>query len=155
MGGIESTVNRVGDLYLDQIARSGHAGRIADLDRIAELGIRTLRYPALWEWAAAGHPADFDWRWADERLPRLRELGIRPVVGLVHHGSGPPHTSLVDDGFPTGLAEYAGRLAERFPWVDHYTPVNEPLTTARFSGLYGHWYPHGRDARTFARALLV
>jgi dTDP-4-dehydrorhamnose reductase len=25
-----------------------------------------------------------------------------------------------------------------------WTPVNEPLTTARFSGLYGHWYPHGR-----------
>ncbi|HEX8833638.1 MAG TPA: sugar nucleotide-binding protein, partial [Abditibacteriaceae bacterium] len=27
------------------------------------------------------------------------------------------------------------------------------MTTARFSGLYGHWYPHGRDALTFARAL--
>jgi dTDP-4-dehydrorhamnose reductase len=39
--------------------------------------------------------------------------------------------------------------------VDAYTPVNEPLTTARFSGLYGHWYPHGRDDRVFARALLT
>ena len=28
-------------------------------------------------------------------------------------------------------------------------------TTARFSGLYGHWFPHGRDASTFARALLT
>jgi dTDP-4-dehydrorhamnose reductase len=28
------------------------------------------------------------------------------------------------------------------------------LTTARFSGLYGHWYPHGRDDQTFVRALL-
>ena len=45
-------------------------------------------------------------------------------------------------------------MAERFPWVDAYTPVNEPLTTARFSGLYGHWYPHGRDDATFVRALL-
>ena len=32
-------------------------------------------------------------------------------------------------------------VAERYPWVEDYTPVNEPLTTARFSGLYGHWYP--------------
>ncbi|HLL22264.1 MAG TPA: hypothetical protein VK427_09040, partial [Kofleriaceae bacterium] len=40
-----------------------------------------------------------------------------------------------------------------FPWVDAYTPINEPLTTARFSGLYGHWYPHGTDKRTFMRAL--
>jgi dTDP-4-dehydrorhamnose reductase len=35
-----------------------------------------------------------------------------------------------------------------------YTPVNEPLTTARFSGLYGHWYPHAADPKAFARALL-
>ena len=36
-----------------------------------------------------------------------------------------------------------------------YTPVNEPLSTARFSGLYGHWYPHGRDSLTWARILLT
>ena len=24
------------------------------------------------------------------------------------------------------------------------------MTTARFSGLYGHWYPHRRDDRSFA-----
>ena len=33
--------------------------------------------------------------------------------------------------------------------------MNEPLTTARFSGLYGLWYPHRRDEATFARALLT
>jgi dTDP-4-dehydrorhamnose reductase len=33
--------------------------------------------------------------------------------------------------------------------------VNEPLTTARFSGLYGHWYPHGRNDATFMRALVT
>jgi aspartyl/glutamyl-tRNA(Asn/Gln) amidotransferase C subunit len=45
-------------------------------------------------------------------------------------------------------------LAERFPWLEWYTPVNEPLTTARFSGLYGVWYPHARDDRSFARMLI-
>lgn len=45
-------------------------------------------------------------------------------------------------------------LPSRYPWVEYYTPVNEPLTTARFSGLYGLWYPHGRDRHAFARALL-
>jgi dTDP-4-dehydrorhamnose reductase len=96
-----------------------------------------------------------DWSWADERLERLRELGIRPIVGLVHHGSGPRHTSLIDPAFPEKLAEFARAVAERYPWVEMYTPVNEPLTTARFSGMYGHWYPHGRDGLTFARALLT
>jgi dTDP-4-dehydrorhamnose reductase len=33
-------------------------------------------------------------------------------------------------------------------------PVNEPLTTARFSALYGLWYPHARDDRSFVVALL-
>jgi dTDP-4-dehydrorhamnose reductase len=52
------------------------------------------------------------------------------------------------------LAAFARAVAERYPWVEDYTPVNEPLTTARFCGLYGHWYPHARDVRLFARALL-
>ena len=72
----------------------------------------------------------------------------------MHHGSGPSHTNLLDPAFPLLLAEYAEAVARRYPWIDRYTPVNEPLTTARFSGLYGHWYPHGRDTQSFARALL-
>jgi len=153
--GVESTVNRVGDVYFDQLERNGHATRIRDLDLFAELGISAIRYPVLWERTAPNGVANADWSWADERLERLRELGIRPIVGFVHHGSGPRHTSLIDPAFPEGLAEFAGAFAQRYPWVAHYTPVNEPLTTARFSGLYGHWYPHGRDGLTFARALLT
>jgi dTDP-4-dehydrorhamnose reductase len=153
-GGIESTVNRVGDIYFDQIERGGHANRIDDLDLIAGLAIRALRYPILWERTAPDGPASADWRWADERLRRLRAHGIRPIVGLVHHGSGPPHTNLLDPGFADDLAEYAGAFAARFPWIEDYTPINEPLTTARFSGLYGYWYPHRKDGNSFARAIL-
>ncbi|WP_437501676.1 family 1 glycosylhydrolase [Sorangium sp. So ce1099] len=152
-GGIECTVNRVHDAYHDQLDRSGHAHRLDDLDRFAELGIRALRYPVLWERTAPDGPAGF--AWADARLGRLRDLGLRPIVGLVHHGSGPPRTSLVDPSFVEGLARFARAVAERYPWVEDYTPVNEPLTTARFSGLYGHWYPHGQDGRSFLRALLT
>jgi dTDP-4-dehydrorhamnose reductase len=52
--------------------------------------------------------------------------------------------------FPKSSHEFARAVAQRYPWVDSYTPVNEPLTTARFSGMYGHWYPPGRDGFTFA-----
>lgn len=153
-GGLEGTVNRVGDHYFDQVERSGHSWRLSDLDLFAALGLRALRYPILWERTAPHSAEPANWTWADERLGRLRALGIRPIVGLVHHGSGPRHTSLVDPSFAEGLAVYARAVAERYPWVDSYTPVNEPLTTARFSGLYGHWYPHHRDDLSFARALL-
>ncbi|HEX8560711.1 MAG TPA: sugar nucleotide-binding protein [Pyrinomonadaceae bacterium] len=152
--GVECTVNRVGDRYFEQLERSGHARRAGDLDLLKWLGATAARYPVLWERTAPGELKDADWTWPDGRLGRLRELGLRPIVGLLHHGSGPPHTCLTDDDFPEKLAAYARAVAERYPWVGDYTPVNEPLTTARFSGLYGHWYPHGRSGRTFARALL-
>lgn len=153
-GGIEPTVNRVGDRYLDQIIRSGHAERLDDLDLFAELGIKAIRYPVLWE-RVAPHGLDrADWSWPDARLSRLRELGVRPITGLVHHGSGPLDTSLVDPAFPERLAEYALAVASRYSWIQDFTPVNEPLTTARFSALYGHWYPHERDDLSFAKALL-
>jgi dTDP-4-dehydrorhamnose reductase len=153
-GGIECTINRVGSNTYDQLARCGHYTRGDDLARIASLGIRTLRYPLLWERAATARPGEYDWSFADERLAQLRELKIGPIAGLVHHGCGPRYTQLLDDTFATGLADYAGQLARRFPWVEWYTPVNEPLTTARFSGLYGHWHPHERSGPAFARILV-
>jgi dTDP-4-dehydrorhamnose reductase len=153
--GIECTVNRVGDRTFDQLVRSGHDRRDADLALIASLGVTAVRYPVLWERTAPGALEAADWRWSDARLIELRELGIGVIAGLVHHGSGPAHTSLVDPAFPTQLARYAGAVAARYPWLTQFTPVNEPLTTARFAGLYGHWYPHGREDRVFVRCLLT
>jgi dTDP-4-dehydrorhamnose reductase len=157
-GGLECTINRVGETFHRQLARNGHLTRPDDVERFASLGIRAIRYPVLWEQHAPDGEdvrGTIDWTWADARLTRLRSLGVRPIVGLTHHGSGPRRTSLVDPAFATGLAAYARQVAERFPWVEDWTPVNEPLTTARFSGLYGVWYPHGTDARVFARALVT
>lgn len=154
-GGVECTINRVGDRYFEQLHRSGHAVRLDDLDRIAALGVKRLRFPILWEHGWCNQRKRYDFSWADARMHRLSELGIEPIVGLVHHGSGPLHTHLLDPAFPSELAEYARSVAQRYPWVRYFTPVNEPLTTARFSGLYGHWYPHAKDAASFARALLT
>lgn len=153
-GGLECTVARLGDDYRNQIAETGHDRREADLDLIAGLGIRTLRYPVLWESVAAAAPDQRDWRWHDARLGRLQALAIAPIAGLLHHGSGPRYTSLLDPRLPQLLAQYAEAVARRYPWIKLYTPVNEPLTTARFSGLYGHWYPHAHDVAAFLRILV-
>jgi dTDP-4-dehydrorhamnose reductase len=152
--GIECTVNRVHDTFFDQVIRSGHDRRSNDLDLFASLGIKTLRYPVVWERTAPDQHLDFAWNWSDERLERLLGIGIDPIVGLLHHGSGPHYTSLLDPEFPNKFKDYARAVAERYPWVSDYTPVNEPLTTARFSGLYGKWFPHRSDEQSFARALL-
>lgn len=152
--GLECTVNRVGDAYFDQMQLNGHAVREEDISLFASIGMSKMRYPLLWELTAPNGPSSADWTWGDRRLNLLREHKITPIVGLVHHGSGPRHTNLADPGFAEGVAEYAMAVAERYPWLEYFTPVNEPLTTARFSGLYGFWYPHGRDGYTFGLTLL-
>ena len=47
-GGLECTVNRVGDAYFRQMDRNGHCRRADDIDRFADLGVRAVRYPVLW-----------------------------------------------------------------------------------------------------------
>ncbi|MDO1451156.1 family 1 glycosylhydrolase [Rhodocytophaga aerolata] len=152
--GVECTVNRVADHFNDQLLLNGHHHRLDDLEHIAWLGVRTIRYPVLWERTAPKSLAKPDWHWTDQRLSNLKSLGINPIAGLTHHGSGPSYTSLADASFAEGLAQYAGMVARRYPWLTHYTPVNEPLTTARFSGLYGHWYPHKQSPLLFVQMLL-
>ncbi len=142
----EPTVARVTEsAYRDQLAETGHATRPADLDLLAGLGVSATRYPVLWEKAAAYAGGEPDLAWATERLGRLRELGLEPIVTLMHHGSGPPGTSLLDPAFPEKFAAYAGTVARAFPWIRRWTPLNEPLTTARFATLYGVWYPNTVD----------
>jgi len=151
--GVECSVVRTADGVRDEVRETGHYDRFDDLDAIAELGIRRLRYPVLFETVSPDSIDACDWRWHDERLARLHDLGIEVIAGLVHHGGGPRYTSLVDPGFPNLLARHAARVAERYPFIKAYTPINEPLTTARFSGLYGIWHPFGRDTGSFLRTL--
>lgn len=152
-GGLECSVVRIGDVWRDQIRETGHHERPGDLDRIAALGIRTVRYPILWERCTEANMTFCGWGWHAMRLNALQRLGIEPIVGLLHHGAGPLPDGLLDSAFADGLARHAGQVAARFPAIKWWNPVNEPLTTARFSCLYGHWHPHLRDEAAFLRAV--
>ncbi|HEX8463176.1 MAG TPA: family 1 glycosylhydrolase [Abditibacterium sp.] len=153
-GGVECTYNRVGERFFNQLEWNGHQNRVADLDLFAELGMTAVRYPVIWEKLAPHSLENIDWSWPDERLHRLRDLNIAPIADLVHHGSGPRYAEIQTSDFAPGLANFAGQIARRYPWIENYTPVNEPLTTARFCGLYGHWFPHGQSNDLFVRILL-
>ena len=152
--GAECTISRVGDRWRDQALLTGFRHRIEDLDRLAALGARRVRLPVLWEHLDPAGTGELDFAWPDRALSRLRERGLDAIVGLLHHGSGPPHTHLLDERFPALFADYARRVAQRYPEQRFWTPINEPLTTARFSALYGVWYPHAQDDCAFVRALL-
>ena len=149
-GGAECTINRVGNVFYDQHAYSGHRTRVeTDLELFAALGLKTLRIALHWErFDQLGH-----WSEADRMLEAIEHHRLHPIVGLVHHGSGPPHTNLLDPAFPEQLALYALQVAQRYPWITDYTPVNEPQTTGRFACLYGHWFPHHRSMHSYVRSL--
>ena len=148
-GGVECTINRVGDAYYDQFASSGHRERVReDLELFASLGLKTLRTAVHWEYSEK-----LKWNASDCVLSSMDRLGLHPIVGLLHHGSGPPSTNLLDSDFPEKFAVFSLQVAQRYPWVVDYTPINEPQTTGRFACLYGHWFPHHRSMRSYVRAL--
>ncbi|MEG3155975.1 family 1 glycosylhydrolase [Sphingomonas sp. RB1R13] len=152
-GGVECSVVRVGDEVRDELREMRQLDRLEDIDAIAALGIKAIRFPILWEHVAATGPNSLDFSWHDPRLARLRSHGIRVVAGLVHHGSGPAWSNPDDPLWPTQLAAYAAAVARRYSWIEDWVPVNEPVTTARFTNLYGHWYPHRRRMSAMLLAL--
>jgi dTDP-4-dehydrorhamnose reductase len=154
-GGVECTVTRLHGYLCDQIERTGHAERPDDIDRFADLGIQRLRLPILWERIEADGADRPRWHTVDAHLARARDRGVEPIAGLLHHGTGPSHADITHDDFPERFAAYALRVARRYPWIRYWTPVNEPVTTARFCGLYAHWYPHGASDEQFVRLLRV
>jgi dTDP-4-dehydrorhamnose reductase len=154
-GGIECTVNRVQDRYINQCEKNGHTNRLSDLELFTSLGIQKLRYPCLWEVVAPRDLNDCDWKYLDERLETLRKLKQKLIAGFLHHGSGPIYTNLIDEEFPLKFAHYAMLFAQRYPWVNDFTPINEINTTARFSFLYGHWFPHLKDETSYLRSLMI
>ena len=74
-GGIECTINRVGEQFFDQLERCGHYSRSGDLAAIAALGIKTLRYPALWERMAPHGLRGIDWTECDLTLAATARSG--------------------------------------------------------------------------------
>ncbi len=154
--GAECSVVRIGDAWRDQVHETGYHDHVcSDIRMAAGLGLRRLRVPFLWERVASGRDSSHSWLWHDRQMDQLRRSGIKATGGLMHHGAGPRTHSLFEEGFAEGLAAHARATAARYPDIDMWTPVNEPLTTARFSCLYGHWHPHLQDESAFLRAVVI
>ena len=153
-GGIECTINRVENTFYDQLEMNGFYDSDDHIKALISCNVKVVRFPVLWEKHERVLNSQIEWEWAEGQLNLLRNNQIEPIVGLLHHGSGPAFTSLIDEQFPELFAAYAAQVAKKFPWVTYYNPINEPLTTARFSGLYGLWYPHKKNDVNFIRILL-
>jgi len=120
-----------------------------DLELLRSCGVHEIRYPVRWHRIEAV-PGSFDWRQTDEVLGYLQDVGMRPILDLVHHTSYPHWIEdLADPAFGPGLIRYVRAFAERYPDVEAYTIFNEPFTTFLLCGEAGIWPPRLRGLQGF------
>lgn len=153
--GIENSYPTIrnGSHRVDEMAKCGHYDRWSDdFDRVDELGIHFLRYgpPLHTTWLGEGR---YDWGFADATFADLKRRNIVPIVDLCHFGVPNWIGNFQNPDFPRLFPAYARAFAERFPWVQLYTPVNEMFVCATFSGLYGWWNEQMASDRGFVTAL--
>jgi beta-glucosidase len=153
--GIENSIPTIknGRVRVDQMEASDHYRRWKeDFDCVQEVGIAFLRFgPPLHKcWLAPGR---YDWEFADLTLNDLKRRDITPIVDLCHFGVPDWVGNFQNPDFPALFAVYAAAFAERYPWVQLYTPVNEMFICAVFSAKYGWWNEQGTTDTTFVTAL--
>jgi beta-glucosidase len=153
--GIENSIPTIhnGRTRVDQMASCGHYKHWKlDFDLVEDIGLEFLRYgPPLHTAYLA--PGKYDWEFADLTLNDLKRRGIVPIVDLCHFGVPDWIVNFQNPDFPQLFAMYAADFAERFSWVQLYTPVNEMFICAIFSGKYGWWNEQGKTDQTFVTAL--
>ncbi len=152
--GIECSAPLVaGGVRQDELVLTRHVARFAeDFAITAGLGIRTIRYGIPFHLVAAD-PRRLDWRWTDRALGSLRDAGLTPVADLLHFGLPEHLWGFGDPALPSAYTAFVEAFVRRYPWVRHYTPVNEPWISAAFSAREGLWNERRRDDRSQVAAL--
>jgi beta-glucosidase/6-phospho-beta-glucosidase/beta-galactosidase len=140
---------------LDEYELIDHYGQWkTDIDLIASLGVRCVRYGVPW-YRVNPAPGAWDWEWLDRVMEHMARREVRPIFDLVHYGT--PlwlRRSFVDPDYPMRVAEYAAETVSRYGDIAHgWTPLNEPMVNADFGGLNGIWPPHLRGQRGYDRVL--
>lgn len=139
--GVENSIPTIqnGRVRVDQMESCGHYKHWrTDFDKVQEIGINFLRYGPPLHTTYLG-PGRYDWSFSDTVFPDLRKRGIVPIVDLCHFGVPDWIGNFQNTDFPRLFQEYASAFAERFPWVQFYTPVNEMYICTIFSARYGWW----------------
>jgi len=76
-GGIECTINRVGDTYFDQL-QYACLYQQPHLEALADLGIKKLRFPILWEKHQPERSTGIDWTW----IVRMNQVLFEKKTGI-------------------------------------------------------------------------
>lgn len=146
-----------GERPLDEYELTEHYQHFhSDLGLARDVGCEFMRWGVPW-YRVNPAPGEWDWSWVDRVMERFDELGIRPIIDLLHYGT--PlwvEREFAHPDFARFFEEYAARTAERYATtVTDYTPVNEPMIHARFSGDIGYWPPKLKGAQGYNRIAMA
>jgi beta-glucosidase/6-phospho-beta-glucosidase/beta-galactosidase len=151
--GIDSAMPKLNGERIDQMEKCGHYDRWReDLDLVRDLGARYLRYGPPLHRAYLG--ADkFDWEHPDRVFGYLREHDIIPIAELCRFGVPDWIGDFQNPELPRLFARYARAFAERYPWVQLYTPISTIFLTAWASAKIGLYNEALSGDRSFVTAL--
>jgi beta-glucosidase len=153
--GIENSYPTIkgGRERVDELEKCGHYRHWkTDFENVQEMGIRFLRYGPPLHRVFLGTDK-FDWSFADEPIADLKRRRIMPIADLCHFGVPDWIGNFQNPDFPELFAGYARAFAQRFPWIQLYTPVNEMYVCALFSARFGWWNEQLQTDRAFVTAL--
>ena len=137
----------------DLLAECDHYSRYKeDLGLVKELGLNVLRY-GLPYYKIQLAPGKYDWTFADLAMVEIQRLGITPILDLMHFGVPDFIGNYQNPELPVHFAEYCSEVAQRYPWVRYFTPVNEIYVTAKLSAKDGLWNEQLKDDRAFVTAM--
>ena len=153
--GIENSAPTIdgGRTRIDEMQSCFHYERWQeDFALVQDLGVEYLRYGPPLHKTLLG-PGRYDWEFADLAFADLKRRNIVPIVDLCHFGVPDWLGNFQNPDFPAQFCAYARAFAERFPWVQLYTPVNEMYVCAVFSARYGWWNEQLSSDAGFVTAL--
>ncbi|TGE16092.1 glycoside hydrolase family 1 protein [Hymenobacter elongatus] len=137
----------------DLLAECGHYDRWKeDLALVKDLGLKVLRYGLPYYSMHLG-PGKYDWEFADQAMAEMQRLEITPILDLLHFGVPDWIGNFQNPELPVHFAEFAGAVAQRYPWVRYYTPINEIFVTARMSAKDGIWNEQLKSDKAFVTAM--
>ena len=137
----------------DLLAECDHYRRYKEnLGLVKEPGLQVLRY-GLPYYSIQQGPGRYDWEFADLTMAEVQRLGLTSILDLMQIGVPDWLGNFQNPELPVYFAEYCEAVAQRYPWVRYYTPVNEIYVTARLSAKDGIWNEQLQSDQGFVTAL--
>lgn len=151
--GIDCAAPKAAGKRLDQMESNCHYDRWReDIDLAKDIGTRYLRYGLPLH--RVFHGVDkHDWEHMDAAMRHIRTHELIPIAELCRFGVPDWIGDFQNPDFPRLFAGYARTFAQRYPWVQLYTPISNIFVTAFASAFLGLFNEELKDDRSFVTSL--